>query len=187
LLKAISRILQDERADRMLQAIGETINEDAVTTLQKGALAVRNTRIYALRAEKRLLCVRLLSPISFALVANELTCGMRRIRLDVARETYKENLNDAFELCEDMKAKHGIEMGLQYSGGTFVFSVPKTELEDKELPRVFTNVVSGRAVKVLGDTDEMRRTRRVRRSSSARWTSRRRMRGSWRASKRSSS
>lgn len=62
--------------------------------------------------------------------------------LDVARETYKENLNDAFELCEEMKEKYGIEMGMDYGASGCVFFCSKAELEGKELPRIFINVVS---------------------------------------------
>lgn len=62
--------------------------------------------------------------------------------MDVARETYKENLSDAFELAEEMKDKYGIEMSMDYSGSGCIFSCSKAEMEGKEMPRVFTNVVS---------------------------------------------
>ena len=39
----------------MLEIIAQTINDDAVGAMQKGALAARNTRIYAIRAERKLL------------------------------------------------------------------------------------------------------------------------------------
>lgn len=101
----------------MLVQIAETINEDAINTLQKGAMANRNTRIYAIRSQRKLL-------------------------LDVARETYKEGMDDTFVLCEEMKEKHGIAMELVFTGGGFTFTCSKTELEERDLPRVFINVVS---------------------------------------------
>jgi hypothetical protein len=59
-------------------------------------------------------------------------------RLDVARETYKEGLNDAFELCEGLKQKHGLDgMALLFvssggTGGQFVFMLPQPEWDEKE-------------------------------------------------------
>lgn len=60
LLKTVSRILHDERAEVMLEAIAATINEEALasngpTSKGKGALAGRNGKIYAVRAERKLL------------------------------------------------------------------------------------------------------------------------------------
>lgn len=60
LLRTVSRILQDERVEEMVKAIAATINEEALasngpTSKGKGALAGRNGRIYAVRAERKLL------------------------------------------------------------------------------------------------------------------------------------
>jgi DNA mismatch repair protein MSH4 len=55
LLKTICNVLSDDRTEGILEEIAETINEDAVNSLQKGALQTRNTRIYAIKAEKKLL------------------------------------------------------------------------------------------------------------------------------------
>lgn len=61
--------------------------------------------------------------------------------LDVARETYKEGLNDAFELCDRLKDAHGLEgMALLFNGsggagansGQFVFTLPRAEWDEKE-------------------------------------------------------
>ncbi|ORY84089.1 muts domain V-domain-containing protein, partial [Leucosporidium creatinivorum] len=129
-LQVISKMLNDERAEEMLKRIGETVNEEALAgggagNRGKGALAGRNGRIYAVKAQKKLL-------------------------LDVARETYKENLNDAFELCEEVRLQQGgLEgMSLQYlsGGGGFVFTVSAAEWDEKmeesagEVGRRFLNV-----------------------------------------------
>ncbi|SCV71962.1 BQ2448_4656 [Microbotryum intermedium] len=117
LLKSIYSILSDPRADQMLDIISATLNDDAVGPQPGGALKVRNARIYAIKAEKKLL-------------------------LDVARETYKEALNDAFERSEELKKQHGIEMTLQYSSGNFVYTCPQTELEGRAAPAGFINLTS---------------------------------------------
>lgn len=54
LLRRVGEMLGDERSEEMREAIAGTINEDAVTGLQKGGLATRSTRIYAIRAERKL-------------------------------------------------------------------------------------------------------------------------------------
>ncbi|SCZ88590.1 BZ3500_MvSof-1268-A1-R1_Chr2-1g04511 [Microbotryum saponariae] len=115
LLKSVYSILSDPRAVEMLGNIAATLNDDAVGPQPGGALKVRNARIYAIKAEKKLL-------------------------LDVARETYKEALNDAFERCEELKKQHGIDMTLQYSSGNFVYTCPNTELEVKTAPAGFINL-----------------------------------------------
>lgn len=59
--------------------------------------------------------------------------------MDVARETYKEGLNDAFELCDRLKSAHGLDdMALLFNssggtgGGQFVFTIPRAEWDEKE-------------------------------------------------------
>lgn len=73
-------------------------------------------------------------------------CSISPSRLDVARETYKENLNDAFDLCDELKKELGLEgMTLLYSNGGFVFSCSSAEWDEhaSEVTRAFVNVVSG--------------------------------------------
>lgn len=53
LLRTVYEVLGDHRADEMLDAIGKTINDDAIECLQKGTLAARSTRIYAIRSERK--------------------------------------------------------------------------------------------------------------------------------------
>lgn len=68
-----------------------------------------------------------------------------RRRLDVARETYKENLNDAFELCDVLSKEHNLDMNLSFQGGIFVFTCLNKDVEEREggkLPSVFLHVVS---------------------------------------------
>lgn len=67
LLRTVHKILSDElpQSDDMLLAINNTINDEAVDTegvrkkgsVSGGPLAGRNRKIYAVRAERKLLCV----------------------------------------------------------------------------------------------------------------------------------
>lgn len=63
--------------------------------------------------------------------------------LDVARETYKENVSDIQEICSSLGAEHGLPLALTYieRGGGFWLTLDKADLEE-ELPRGFLNVTS---------------------------------------------
>lgn len=63
--------------------------------------------------------------------------------LDVARETYKENVSDIHELCNSLGSEHNLPFSLTYveRGGGFWLTVPKDDVED-DLPRGFLNVSS---------------------------------------------
>jgi DNA mismatch repair protein MSH4 len=65
--------------------------------------------------------------------------------LDVARETYKENVGDIFALNRTLSDKHQIPILLVYqdSTGGFVFTLKKSELVGgATLPSGFINVTS---------------------------------------------
>ncbi len=85
----------------------------------QGGLGAVNARVYAVKANYNRL-------------------------LDVARETYKENVGDIFALSNALSEEHNIKLTLVWQDGGFVFTVKKNELEDAgmdELPRGFVNVV----------------------------------------------
>jgi MutS family domain IV len=63
--------------------------------------------------------------------------------LDVARETYKENVGDIFQLNRTLTEKHNLPLTLVYQDSGFVFGLKKTELQG-ELPRGFINVSTQR-------------------------------------------
>lgn len=58
--------------------------------------------------------------------------------LDVARETYKENVGDIYNLSIALSEQHGLPFGLVYHDTGFVFTLKKLDLEG-ELPRGFIN------------------------------------------------
>lgn len=65
--------------------------------------------------------------------------------LDVARETYKENVADIFQLNRSLCDDHGLPLQLVYQEHGFVFSLKKIDLENTgttELPKGFINIIS---------------------------------------------
>lgn len=161
LLDQIAEVLKDDRAEEMLEIIAQTINDDAIGAMQKGALAARNTRIYAIRAERKLLLD----------VARE-TCSSfiyaRFERSLMRRRTDKENLADAYDMADAMKEKFGFEINLAYSTAGCTFTCLQADLDSKELPNIFINVV--RPSSSLGSIDAkgLTRSRKERRSNSVR-------------------
>ena len=65
--------------------------------------------------------------------------------LDVARETFKENVGDIFQLNRDLCDEYELSIQLVYQENGFVFTLKKSELEESgkaELPKGFVNVTS---------------------------------------------
>lgn len=74
LLKDIAISITDDRTDEMLEIISKSINEDAISSLQKGQMASRNARIYAIRAERKLLLDVARETCSFFLISSSNRC-----------------------------------------------------------------------------------------------------------------
>ncbi|KAF8192659.1 muts domain V-domain-containing protein [Mycena galopus ATCC 62051] len=111
LLKIIYEMLSDQRLAKIERLVCANLNEDGAPA--KGGIAAVNARVYAVKAN----CNRL---------------------LDVARETYKENVGDIFTLNRTLSDTHDLPLSLLYQETGFVFTLRKTELEG-ELPRGFIN------------------------------------------------
>jgi len=79
----------------------------------KGGLAAVNARVYAVKA------------------------NLNRL-LDVARETYKENIADIYQLNRVLSEEHGLPLTLVYQNMGFVFALKKNDI-DGELPKCFVN------------------------------------------------
>ncbi|KAJ8590908.1 hypothetical protein M405DRAFT_932507 [Rhizopogon salebrosus TDB-379] len=110
LMKIIHEILTDERLTKMEELIVENLNDEA----GPGGIAAVNARVYAVKANRNRL-------------------------LDVARETYKENVGDIYQLSSALGEEHSLPIGLVYQEKGFVFALKKDELEG-ELPKGFINV-----------------------------------------------
>ena len=59
--------------------------------------------------------------------------------LDVARETYKENVGDIYQLSNNLADQYNLPLTPIYQDTGFVFALKKNDL-DGELPRGFINV-----------------------------------------------
>ncbi|KAF7321085.1 MutS 4 [Mycena chlorophos] len=113
LLQIIHEMLSDERLGKIERLVCANLNEDGAPA--KGGIAAVNARVYAVKAN----CNRL---------------------LDVARETYKENVQDIFALNTKLSETHELPLTLMYREGGFVFTLKKTDLSQNEtLPRGFIN------------------------------------------------
>ncbi|KAJ3907340.1 muts domain V-domain-containing protein [Lentinula edodes] len=112
LLRIIHDMLLDERLEKIDSLIRASLNEDTAPT--KHGIAAVNARVYAVKANHNRL-------------------------LDVARETYKENVGDIYSLCNALTQTHEIPLTLVYQESGFVFSMKKTDVEG-ELPKGFINV-----------------------------------------------
>ncbi|KAF7372036.1 MutS 4 [Mycena venus] len=109
LLKVIYKMLSDERLAKIERFVCEHLNEDGARA--KGGIAAVNARVYAIKAN----CHPL---------------------LDVARETYKGNIGDIFEMNRTLSDAHGLPLSLVYQETGFVFTLRQNQLEG-ELPPGF--------------------------------------------------
>ncbi|GAA5871540.1 hypothetical protein JCM8547_001367 [Rhodosporidiobolus lusitaniae] len=125
LLRQVERILSDERLDEVARAVREGVNQDvwaAEGTGKKGGggggamgggQTGKQARLFAIRAERKRL-------------------------LDVARETYRENVSDAHDLADALRVQQNdacetLEtLSLVPTGNSgFVLQVTKDEWEEK--------------------------------------------------------
>ncbi|KAG1741768.1 muts domain V-domain-containing protein [Suillus paluster] len=112
LLLVIYDILSDERLTKIEELVAENLNDDAGSV--KGGIGAINARVFAVKANRNRL-------------------------LDVARETFKENVTDIYQLNHTLSEQHSLQLSLVYQDSGFVFTIKKDELED-ELPKGFINV-----------------------------------------------
>ncbi|KAL4244476.1 DNA mismatch repair MutS family protein [Abortiporus biennis] len=114
LLQIIHEMISDSRLEKIQRLIDDSLNDQAAPN--KGGLGAITTKVYAVKANYNRL-------------------------LDVARETYKENVSDIFALNEELSRKHSLPLMLVYQQETgFVFQLKKNDLEG-ELPTGFINIV----------------------------------------------
>ncbi|KAF1845858.1 DNA mismatch repair protein muts [Cucurbitaria berberidis CBS 394.84] len=95
--------------------INRVINED--TTYARQPLELRNQRTYAVKS------------------------GVNGL-LDVARTTYKEATEDAYQHCTELGQEYGIQLDMKYDNARqFYIKISKSELEGRILPPIFTNIL----------------------------------------------
>ncbi|KIY45240.1 hypothetical protein FISHEDRAFT_61251 [Fistulina hepatica ATCC 64428] len=112
LLNIIHELISDERIAKIEELINRHLNEEGAPA--KGGIAAVNARVYAVRAN----CNRL---------------------LDVARETYKEDVGDILQLSHNLADTHALPIVPVYQDDGFVFTLKKDEIQ-ATLPRGFINV-----------------------------------------------
>ncbi|KNZ50093.1 hypothetical protein VP01_45g4 [Puccinia sorghi] len=129
LLRLASNIFQESFLHELSSVIELHVNEDSFIGIQKGSLAKQNVHAYAIKA------------------------GPENQLLNVARETYKENLSDAMALCEALKAEYHLPK-LNFNFETragFMLHIKKEDLRvgsgsttntHDGLPEIFTNIAS---------------------------------------------
>ncbi|KAG0239065.1 MutS protein msh4 [Mortierella sp. GBA43] len=115
LLRTIHRLLTDQRLEQFSLQIDNVIEQNIV--LEKTAVGLRNQRCFAVKA------------------------GCNGL-LDVARQTYKETINDIFEVVNRYVDEYGLSLKVQFSVSMgYYLSTTLDHLEGGELPLVFINVV----------------------------------------------
>lgn len=117
LLLIIKTLLCDPRLRDIEALLFDSLNASAGLNKRNGLVGV-NSKVYAVNVD------------------------FNRM-LDVARETYKENVDDILELNAQLSQEYSIPLSLEYQerGGGFWFTVVKDHLEG-ELPRGFLNVTT---------------------------------------------
>ncbi|RDX51557.1 hypothetical protein OH76DRAFT_1378852 [Lentinus brumalis] len=138
LLQIIAQMISDDRLEKIEKLVCESLNEEAAPA--KGGLNAVNARVYAVKA------------------------NFNRL-LDVARETYKENVGDIYALRNRLAEEHNLPFTLVYrdSDAGFIFAVKKTDLEDAggELPRGFVDVTAQKGRWVFSSVELKKRNARM--------------------------
>ncbi|KAK0475108.1 muts domain V-domain-containing protein, partial [Armillaria novae-zelandiae] len=111
LLRIVCDMVSDERIANIECLITKSLNEDTLPS--KHGIGAVNARVYAVKANYNRL-------------------------LDVARETYKENVGDIYALNTALSEQHDLPLTLIYHDTGFVFSLKKSDVIE-ELPKGFIN------------------------------------------------
>ncbi|KAF1945409.1 hypothetical protein EJ02DRAFT_369214 [Clathrospora elynae] len=114
-LNNIRELCAPENVAPVQELIDRVINED--TTYAKQPLELRNQRTYAVKS------------------------GVNGL-LDVARTTYKEATEDAYQHSTELSQEYDIRLDLKFeTARQFYIKISTSELEGKVLPPIFTNVI----------------------------------------------
>ncbi|EDU45523.1 DNA mismatch repair protein mutS [Pyrenophora tritici-repentis] len=115
MLNNVRELCAPENVAPVQELIDIVINEDTIYARQP--LELRNQRIYAVKS------------------------GVNGL-LDVARTTYKEATEDAYQHSTELSHEYDIRLDLKFENARqFYIKIATSELEDKVLPPIFTNVI----------------------------------------------
>ncbi|KAG9077625.1 MutS protein msh4, partial [Ceratobasidium sp. UAMH 11750] len=121
LLRIISGMLDDDRVKSIDEVVSQGLNDDAIAAGGGGGFGgsgfgAITKKVYAVRA------------------------NFNRF-LDVARETYRENVTDIIDLQNELSKEHELPLVLQYQENGFVFTLKKGDVpQSGKLPAAFINV-----------------------------------------------
>ncbi|CAE6433500.1 unnamed protein product [Rhizoctonia solani] len=121
LLRMITDMLDDERVKSIDDMISQGLNDDALSAGGGGSFGASfgaiTKKVYAVRANHNRL-------------------------LDVARETYRENVTDIIDLRGELAKEHDLSISMQWQDNGFIFVLKKGDVPPgtKSLPRPFINV-----------------------------------------------
>ncbi|EMD41395.1 hypothetical protein CERSUDRAFT_41819 [Gelatoporia subvermispora B] len=115
LLRIVAEMISDERLEKIKDLVGRSLNDDAAPARVGGGLEATNARVYAVRANYNHL-------------------------LDVARETYRENVGDIQMMHRELSQAYDLPLRLIFQDNGFVLSLARKDAQDVELPSEFVNV-----------------------------------------------
>ncbi|CAE6506204.1 unnamed protein product [Rhizoctonia solani] len=120
LLRMIADMLDDERVKSIDEMVSQGLNDDALSAGGGGSFGASfgavTKKVYAVRANHNRL-------------------------LDVARETYRENVTDIIELQGELSKEHDLPISMQWQNNGFIFVLKKADVPPgtKSLPGPFIN------------------------------------------------
>ena len=135
MLAEIHQLSASDNVEPVKQLIDEVINQD--TTHASKPLDLRNQRTYAVKS------------------------GVNGL-LDVARQTYKEAMTDAYQHVTDLADEHNLPLDCCYDNARqHYIRLPVSELEDRNLPAVFINVFRKKKSIECQTLDLMKRNQKI--------------------------
>ncbi|KAJ1301008.1 hypothetical protein OPQ81_003431 [Rhizoctonia solani] len=120
LLRMMADMLDDERVKSIDEMVSQGLNDDALSAGGGGSFGSSfgavTKKVYAVRANYNRL-------------------------LDVARETYRENVTDIIDLRAELSKEHDLPISMQWQDNGFIFVLKKGDVPQgtKSLPRPFIN------------------------------------------------
>jgi DNA mismatch repair protein MSH4 len=135
LLQEIHNLCTTENIKPIQDLISDVISED--TTYASQPLDLRNQRTYAVKA------------------------GVNGL-LDVARQTYREAMTDAIQHMDDLSEEHGLALQTKYEPARqFFMRLKEDDLQQRDLPAVFINVVRKKGWVECQTLDLLKRNQKI--------------------------
>ena len=135
MLQEIRNLCTSENIEAIQDLINNVINED--TTHASQPLDLRNQRTYAVKS------------------------GVNGL-LDVARQTYKEAMSDAYQQISDLREEHELSLTTKFDNvRQFYLRLSASELEQRDLPAIFINVYRKKDIVECQTLDLLKRNQKI--------------------------